>query len=567
MNSTQLKPFFDKIGGPKAINFTAWVVLSPVALIGPIYSFNEALIRQDFAVIFLATILSYIVSGLVYLFAYKTYLKPDRTTSRPVLALTTFFSAGAVSGLSLAALSGFYGLEPDPDYFGRAVTRGWFGVFWSSVVVLFVDSKFRYKEAAARLNAQISDNQKLISERAEIVESVRAELVESVRHTLGKILDNPSQKLLSRLADEVIRPLSRAIEDKGVSFTLSSSLSEEHIKVAPVFLDSLKRPATSLVIPIAAGLSAILATLDTIGLWALANLALFVGAYLATTTILKRANFRYASLAFTGWAVGFTSLLALTYLMQDSDSPFFLRTLVINAGVWLLSMILNFQAALESSRSESLARLTNEVELTSWHRKKLQQEVWVESRRLAKYVHGDIQGRIRAAALTTSELTPNALEQLKDACLDALDSRQGGLNLEEFLEQSTQIWAGAMKIGFKVTAAATKILEQDSFALEAVIETVREALVNAVRHGEARRAKIEIYVGEPPKQNAVVVKVTNNGRPVPAQPERGIGGELLSEVTSSWELVNSSEGVILMAQIPATSGGVKPQPTSTASLI
>lgn len=554
MNPTQLKRFFDKIGGPKAISFTAWVVLSPVAIIGPIYSFNEALIRRDLAVISLATILSYIVSGLVYLFAYKTYLKPDRTTSRPVAALATFFLAGAMSGLSLAILSGLYGFEQDPDYLGRAVTRGWFGVFWSSVVVLFVDSRFRYREAAARLNAQISDNQKLISERAEIVESVRAELVESVRQTLGKILENPSQKLLSRLADEVIRPLSRAIEDKGVSFTLSSSLSEERIKIAPVFLDSLKRPATSPVIPIAAGLSAILATFATIGPWALANLALFVGVYLATTTILKRANFQFASVAFIGWVLGFTSILGLTYLFQDSDSPFFLRTLVVNAGVWLLSMILNFQAALEYSRSESLARLSNEVELTSWHRKKLQQEVWVESRRLAKYVHGDIQGRIRAAALTTSELTPEALERLKNACLDALESRPGGLNLEAFLEQSIQIWAEAMKIEFKVTAAATEILEQDSFALEAVIETVREALVNAVRHGEASRAKIEIYLGEPPQQNSVVVKVTNDGRPVPAQPERGIGGELLSEVTSFWELVNSSEGVILTAQIPAASG-------------
>jgi hypothetical protein len=554
LSSTQLKLFFDKIGGPKAISFVAWVVLSPVAIIGPVYSFDEALIGQNLEVISLATILSYIVSGIVLLFAYKTYLKPDRTKSRPVAALATFFLAGAMSGLSLSILSGVFGLEPEPDYLGRAVTRGWFGLFWSCVVVLFVDSRFRYKEAAARLNVQITDNQKLISERAEIVESVRAELVESVRQTLGKILEHPSQKLLSRLADEVIRPLSRAIEDKGVSFTLSSSLSEERIKIAPVLLNSLKRPATSLVIPIAAGLSAILATLASIGPGAIANLALFVAVYAATTAIVKRANFRSASVAFMGWMVGLTSLSFLTFPMQGADSPILLRTILVNAGVWLLSMILNLQAALESSRSESLVRLSNEVELTSWHRKKLQQEVWVESRRLAKYVHGDIQGRIRAAALTTSDLTPEALERLKNACLEALESRPGGLNLEDFLEQSIQIWAEAMKIEFKVTAAATGILEHDSFALESVIETVREALVNAVRHGQARRARIEIFVGNPPKQNSVVVKVTNDGRPVPKQPERGIGGELLSEVTSFWELVNSSEGVVLMAQIPAASG-------------
>jgi len=281
---------------------------------------------------------------------------------------------------------------------------------------------------------------------------------------------------------------------------------------------------------------------------------LFVAVYAATTTIVKRAKFRSASVAFMGWMVGLASLSLLTFLMQGADSPILLRTILVNAGVWLLSMILNLQAALESSRAESLVRLSNEVELTSWHRKKLQQEVWVESRRLAKYVHGDIQGRIRAAALTTSDLTPEALERLKNACLEALESRPGGLNLEDFLEESIQIWAEAMKIEFKVTAAATEILEHDSFALESVIETVREALVNAVRHGQARRAQIEIFVGNPPKQNSVVVKVTNDGRPVPKQPERGIGGELLSEVTSFWELVNSSEGVVLMAQIPAASG-------------
>lgn len=550
-----------------AISFVAWVVLSPVAIIGPVYSFDEALIGRKFEVIFLATILSYIVSGLVLLFAYKTYLKPDRTKSRPIAALATFFLAGAFSGLSLSICSGFFGLELEPDYLGRAVTRGWFGLFWSSVVVLFVDSRFRYKEAASRLNAQISDNQKLISERAEIVESVRAELVESVRQTLGRILENPSKKLLSRLADEVIRPLSRAIEDKGVAFTLDTTARAERIKIAPVFLGSLKRPTTSLLIPFIAGLSAILSTLAMIGMLALTNLALFVTIYAATTTIVRRANLKYTLFALMVWVTGVFSLLALTALMQGVDSPTLLRTILINAGVWLLSMILNFQAALESARGDSLIRLSNEVELTTWHRKKLQQEVWVESRRLAKYVHGDIQGRIRAAALTTSELTPEALERLKNACLEALESRPGGLNLEAFLEQSIQIWAEAMQIEFNVTAAATELLVHDNFALEAVIETIREALVNAVRHGEARRVEIAIFVGDPPQQNFVVVRVKNDGLSVPSKPERGIGSQLLSEVTAFWELVNSPKGVILTAQIPASSGSIRPEATSAESLI
>ena len=83
-------------------------------------------------------------------------------------------------------------------------------------------------------------------------------------------------------------------------------------------------------------------------------------------------------------------------------------------------------------------------------------------------------------------------------------------------------------------------------------EILKEAVSNAVRHGDAERAWVEVSrIGE--KDAAVVeVQVTNDGRIPVTGERRGLGSKLLDELTLDWSLNSEPETgrTILAARLP-----------------
>lgn len=91
-------------------------------------------------------------------------------------------------------------------------------------------------------------------------------------------------------------------------------------------------------------------------------------------------------------------------------------------------------------------------------------------------------------------------------------------------------------------------LEADSGALAVVIDVVAEALANAARHGEARRA--EVALDDLPTAGLVEVTVTDDGV-FDDLVEPGGGSRLLGEVAIRWSLGTREDGrTELKAQIP-----------------
>ena len=78
-------------------------------------------------------------------------------------------------------------------------------------------------------------------------------------------------------------------------------------------------------------------------------------------------------------------------------------------------------------------------------------------------------------------------------------------------------------------------------------EIAKEAISNAVRHGEATEATVFIDRTE---DDILRVEITNNGNPPETDRSKGIGSEMLDEVCISWNLHFNKKQVRLSAELP-----------------
>ena len=78
-------------------------------------------------------------------------------------------------------------------------------------------------------------------------------------------------------------------------------------------------------------------------------------------------------------------------------------------------------------------------------------------------------------------------------------------------------------------------------------EIAKEAISNAVRHGDATEATVLI---DREQDDVLRIEITNNGSPPDPKRGSGIGSEMLDEVCISWRLYSDKELVRLSAELP-----------------
>jgi two-component sensor histidine kinase len=75
---------------------------------------------------------------------------------------------------------------------------------------------------------------------------------------------------------------------------------------------------------------------------------------------------------------------------------------------------------------------------------------------------------------------------------------------------------------------------------------VREAISNAVKHGEAKNAQIKISLE---RSRLIRVVIENDGIPASQGAKTGFGSDFLDEVAYSWSLKSAAGTTILKAKI------------------
>ena len=122
--------------------------------------------------------------------------------------------------------------------------------------------------------------------------------------------------------------------------------------------------------------------------------------------------------------------------------------------------------------------------------------------------------------------------------------------VREVMREMIDLWSGVCTIYTSIPKAVHQITNKHVTAAEAFSEVVREAVSNAVKHGNADEIEITAKLND----GVIDLQVINNGKPpTEKQASTGYGTRILNELTLSWSLREIDfEKTVFTAEIVAS---------------
>jgi two-component sensor histidine kinase len=246
---------------------------------------------------------------------------------------------------------------------------------------------------------------------------------------------------------------------------------------------------------------------------------------------------RLLSILVGGVAVLPTFLVALSLSRTTFQTLSSYTLLFCAAFITLVSMA---STVLEASRVKSVrilqranTRLNREITI-------FEQRLWLERRSWQFAVHGSVQASLTAALTRLHDESlesGNAVKQVRKDISRAIRSIEyvstQGVDIAEALGEIRDTWAGISNIDVTVSVDASKALSTNDSAAVCVNEVCKEAVNNAIKHGEA--TQIDLLVDMTDQQTLRIIAL-NNGKPLKAKVNPNVGSALLDELTLSWHL-------------------------------
>ncbi len=550
-----MKEIWLKVGGRYSFSFGAWLVLSPVSILGTAGFIPEGLAPGSSIWLgFLVGFIGHAATGLFLLLGYLTYLspRPDRKP-RPLAAVSTLAVAGVARGLSVSWSLEFFGLVEAAEYIPRMSSGAILVVIWFSVAAVLVGARREYIEVYNRLAESLDRESLLASQGAQAVAKTRADLVEQVKRTLSEAFSSRSSTTeLHNLADSVIRPLSHSLSSHQ-ELVVNPVSPKRRINLIPVVRTALYRfPFNPAPVAAIGLLSTLYGRVWNIGWIGFLETVIQAGVIFGLFGLAKKYRIRGALVPFVWLGVGLSANL-ISWLVLGYDLSAALATaLWLSAAIILPASFVSLFFAYEFERAKNIQILEEALNSVHWLERKLNQQLWIEKKRLARYVHSDIQGRVRAAALSNTVGTMADVQNLQQQCIEALDLSRELPSFDRFYSDTVALWDGVANISLDANPAALKALEIDSFGLASVVEVIREGVGNAVRHAKAKN--IEVGLALVAQENPCLeVVVINDGEPRSTDSPAGFGSRTIGEVSSSWGLEGQLGKTKLWAKVPVSS--------------
>jgi hypothetical protein len=539
------------IGGPHAISLRIWLWLSPLAILGTVFSFPSTLREQHLFELIGASLAAYIFSGSLFLLARYSYLRPrEATAGRALLAIMTYALNGLAIGLAVTWLIDIWTLQSDLQYLTRGCSRALLNVFWSAIITLALDSSLSFRSEEAALRRQIADHAKVLEVRKVAAENLRFDLVTSLRRLLETSLNSADPAQINKVADSVVRPVSRRIWEQALNSLPTPDSQPPQVSVWPTLRLALIKPPQPFLLGAIASLGLTLHALPWLEPLAFIN-AFSVGVLVAICGwVMAQPKPQALFLNFITLVLGALASSALgSFFQKELDVSIFSFSNV-NLGSWVIAAFFGAYLALDKVRKSNIIELEAFVQLYEWSLDKLKQELWAESRRMSRIVHGDIQSRLRAAAQRTSELSKEELESLREACIAAISFNGDDLQVDQFLEQSKRLWADSMSIVIDFGNLEEVNLEADRNAREALVEVLREGFCNAARHSTTDEVQVKLKATRDVQGPMLEVEVLNRGELGFNGITAGLGSEIIDEIAGNWSLSEQAGWVRLKVSLP-----------------
>ncbi len=489
------------------------------------------------------------------------------TAAPTIVYLLIFLVAGFVRGVVIYSLGRELGIIPAQEWQYRLLGSPLFILVSLSLVTVLVSNSVRATTELEKLEtSRLLLEKRLNSMRAEI-SRMNAEVAGRVSGLISPVIQELMLKIqgaksselglevkaLRSTIDDVIRPLSQdiaqssdelnatVVETPKVSirenFRLSTPIQVSY-QIVPFWSTALltltSTPAAVVFYSQDAGLALLVFALTLLATLELAALAL---RKVSVSAIL--AFFIQLAIFATGGVMA-TLALGLANLGAGLFPASRIITLTMIIGV---AMFVGQVRQTQRYASQLNAQEVNEkLELLN---SQARRELWLNRRRIATVLHGPVQAALYASAMRLAQSTrpskkliqsvnedlASALEVLKFESLESPD-------LRDVLSQIVEVWQSTCEIYSNVTKPVYQVTKKKPLVGEAVVEVLREAVSNAIKHGSASEIEIEAKVSN----NLILLSIINNGKPAVNSRGNGFGSKLYSELTHTWKLDKTEDG-------------------------
>ena len=248
-----------------------------------------------------------------------------------------------------------------------------------------------------------------------------------------------------------------------------------------------------------------------------------------------------------------TYLVAIMFYPNTKTAAVFGSALVyvslIVVGIFALLDSFDYEARLyRNLLEEQNEELAFEVAL-------FEQQLWVARRNWSLIIHGTVQASLTAALtrLNAADADKKTLTLAKkdlDRAIAALSTPPSlDVKFAPALKEIVATWQGVCDIQVEIDAAVKKVVSKDPRLSMCVNEILKEAISNAVRHGDARTAQVSLAVAD---GGVIELTVANDGLAPRISGRKGLGSNLLDELTVDWSLGfdSATDQTILTARLP-----------------
>ncbi len=523
-----------------------------------------------------------LVSGAGFLppitigFAYKLlFLNRATLKSRPIWNLVVAGLAGSARNLSVGLFAMWAGLDNSQlwlfRFFGGMVVGLAIYIIWSlsqGATTEYTSSLRKYSALQSELAVTREEMPELLSEvneklqqRAQISVLPQLDAIASVlgenrsgEVALGQLrstMANEIRPLMDEIAAEAPRPFKeRNIEQlRKVRTTLPSryKLYESISIVGAAFTQSIGFGFWLTFFFAGKGLiiTGLEITIYGVSLWAFKQL------------IPKEREFKKIRATILTILMGAAaSILTVVYLATIETTPLIywvLTGISIFSGI-LAPVILAHTRARIKRQQEIETKISRELNSLAKENSIFAQRVWVFRKRWLLLLHGTVQSALTAAISrlqSAEEIDEVTVQQVKqdlrraEAAINSSSTER--LNFDQAMQEIKAVWNGICNVEVEVSQRAQRALLRNGDAAFCVNEIAKEAISNAVRHGSAKNATIEIDRVE---DDLIHVQVVNDGILAKIQERQGIGSSMLDEICLNWSLTNKAKRVYLTAELP-----------------
>lgn len=572
-----LRRAYQNAAGPVALSYRVFALFA-IPSFGAFLIYDATRLGGSFlGWLFLASVV-YAINVFTLLGFRWIYTKQNKQGSRPIFITVALLLTGLIRGFAAWSLGLWLGLVPEDELTFRLIGGA---VFVSGSLItmsIFVASQLKHESVLGGLESEKAVLDELrggIRERIKIQqETLLATVQQALAPVLKKVKDfgagsEPALVIaeLKEAVDQVVRPLSHDVGSANFDgSTPNASGSSPEFAQTIVRAKRIWPKSVSVGAMFMPGISAIVAAISTftpISLGVrdgssalLASLVLSMFAYLVLKAAQQGFNGLWLPMWLAGVAVALVYLaLALLTKMVLPLANFYATDTAIGQYYLMLLIAGSFAFMQQVVRTQRLAaeqQLKEVIENLAILNSQLRQEVWLNRRRIASVLHGPVQAALYASAmrLAQSQVYDKTLIEVVQRDIEhallKLEEGHDGETFREVANQIASLWAGSCHIDVEISADAEERISANRVAETCVTEVVREAISNAVKHGEAKNAQIKISLE---RSRLIRVVIENDGIPAKQGAKTGFGSDFLDEVAFDWSLKSNAGTTKLKAKI------------------